>query len=169
MQTSAKLYSLEYSDLKTYTTAILFVIGNVVLPQLCHLIPQGGPTWLPIYFFTLIGAYKYGWRVGLLTATLSPIVNSLLFGMPATDMLPIILFKSIILALTASYCAHRYKRVSLLLFCGVICAYQAIGALGEWAITGSLSRALQDIKIGTPGLLLQLFGGWTFVKYIIKK
>lgn len=169
MQTSAKLYSLEYSDLKTYTTVILFVIGNIVLPQLCHLIPQGGPTWLPIYFFTLIGAYKYGWRVGLLTATLSPIVNSLLFGMPATDMLPIILFKSIILALTASYCAHRYKRVSLLLFCGVICAYQAIGALGEWAITGSLPRALQDIKIGTPGLLLQLFGGWVFVKYIIKK
>ena len=50
--------------------AMLFILGNMVLPQLCHLIPQGGITWLPIYFFTLIGAYKYGWKVGLLTGVL---------------------------------------------------------------------------------------------------
>ena len=86
--TSVKLYSLEYSEAKTYLAAALFLAGNIVLPQLFHTIRLGGPTWLPIYFFTLVGAYKYGWRVGLLTAVLSPLVNSALFGMPAAAALP---------------------------------------------------------------------------------
>ena len=74
--TTVRLYSLGYGQAKTYWTAFLFVAGNVLLPQLCHLFPLGGVRWLPIYFFTLVGAYKYGWRVGLLTAVLSPAVNS---------------------------------------------------------------------------------------------
>ena len=62
METTVKLYTLGYSRVKTYVTALLFVTGNIVLPQLFHLVPQGGVTWLPIYFFTLVGAYKYGWE-----------------------------------------------------------------------------------------------------------
>ena len=83
METSAKLYSLNYSNVKTYLFALLFVAGNIALPQLCHLVPYGGPTLLPIYFFTLIAAYKYGFRVGLLTAVLSPVINHVLFAMPS--------------------------------------------------------------------------------------
>ena len=83
METTVKLYTLGYSRVKTYVTALLFVAGNIVLPQLFHLVPQGGVTWLPIYFFTLVGAYKYGWKAGLLTAVLSPLLNSWWFGMPA--------------------------------------------------------------------------------------
>ena len=96
--TAVKLYSTGYREAKTYLAAALFVAGNIVLPQICHLVPQGGLRWLPIYFFTLVGAYKYGWRVGLLTALLSPVVNSALFGMPAAAMLPVILLKSVLLA-----------------------------------------------------------------------
>ena len=61
--TAVKLYSTGYREAKTYLAAALFVAGNIVLPQICHLVPQGGLRWLPIYFFTLVGAYKYGWRV----------------------------------------------------------------------------------------------------------
>ena len=65
MNSSAvNLYSLNFGELRTYLFATLFVVGNIVLPQVCHLIPQGGFMLLPIYFFTLIAAYKYGVRVG---------------------------------------------------------------------------------------------------------
>ena len=70
--TSVKLYSPHYDSAKTYLVAAAFVFGNILLPQLCHAVPQGGMRLLPIYFFTLVGAYKYGWRAGLLTAVLSP-------------------------------------------------------------------------------------------------
>ena len=113
METTVKLYSLAYNDAKTYLAVSLFVLGNIALPQIFHLIPQGGITWLPIYFFTLVGAYKYGWKVGLLTAVLSPTVNSLLFGMPMSASLPPILLKSILLALFAGLVAARFRKVTV--------------------------------------------------------
>lgn len=47
--TSVKLYSLNYRQAVTYGAALLFVAGNIALPQLCHLVPQGGLILLPIY------------------------------------------------------------------------------------------------------------------------
>lgn len=167
--TTVKLYSLEYNRVKTYWIAALFVAGNILLPQLCHLIPQGGIRWLPIYFFTLIGAYKYGWRVGLLTAIASPLVNSALFGMPPVAGLPAILLKSILLAVAAGYTASHFKKASFGLLTGVVLSYQVVGTLGEWAMKGDFWLAAQDFRIGLPGILLQIIGGWLFINYFIRK
>lgn len=169
MQTTVKLYSLEYSDVKTYLATSLFVLGNIVVPQLFHLVPQGGITWLPIYFFTLIGAYKYGWRVGLLTAIASPLINSLLFGMPLVTGLPAILLKSVLLAVFAGMAATRFKKASLWMLLAVVLAYQVIGTLGEWIMKGDFYLAVQDFRIGVPGMLMQVFGGWGIINYIIHK
>ncbi len=169
MQTTLKLYSLEYKEAKTYLTASLFILGNVIVPQLFHLIPQGGVIWLPIYFFTLVGAYKYGWRVGLLTALASPMVNSLLFGMPPVAGLPAILLKSFLLAAFAGMAAARFKKASLWMLLSVVLAYQVIGTLGEWIMKGDFFLALQDFRIGVPGMLVQVFGGWLFINHIIRK
>lgn len=169
MQTTLKLYSLGYGNVKTYLFAALFVIGNVVMPQLFHQIPQGGITWLPIYFFTLIAAYKYGWRVGLLTAIASPFVNSFFFGMPAAAGLPAIMLKSAVLAVSAGYFANRFHSAALWQLLVVVLAYQTIGTLGEWALKGDLFVALQDFRIGIPGMLLQIVGGWAVINYLIRK
>ncbi len=170
MQTSSiKLYSLNYNDSKTYIAAALFILGNIALPQLCHMVPQGGMILLPIYFFTLIGAYKYGWKVGLMTAVLSPVINHLLFGMPAAAVLAPILVKSTILALTAGYVASHSKKVSIALMAGVVLTYQVAGGLFEWAYTGSFAAAIQDFRLGVPGMLLQIVGGYLFIKYLLKK
>lgn len=166
--TTLKLYSLEYKETKTYIVAALFVLGNLLLPQLCHWIPNGGATLLPIYFFTLVGAYKFGWKVGLLTALLSPSINHILFGMPSLEMLPIIIMKSSLLAIAAGLAAKRYQRVSLLILAAVVLSYQSIGTLGEWVITGSLDNAIQNFRIAIPGMLLQIIGGYLVIKYLLK-
>lgn len=170
MQTThLKLYSLEYNQAKTYLAALLFIVGNIALPQLFHTVQLGGPTWLPIYFFTLVGAYKYGWRVGLLTAIVSPLVNSMLFGMPLVAVLPAILLKSALLSLVAGYAAARFRRASLLLLAGVVLIYQVVGTLGEWAIVGDFYAAAQDFRIGVPGMLFQVVGGWAVINFVIRK
>ena len=170
MQTSSiKLYSLKYNESKTYIAAALFILGNIALPQLCHMVPQGGMILLPIYFFTLIGAYKYGWKVGLMTAILSPVINHLAFGMPAAAVLVPILAKSTILALTAGYVASHSKKVTIGLLAGVVLAYQIAGGAFEWAFTGSFAAAVQDFRLGVPGMLLQIVGGYLFIKYLLKK
>lgn len=169
METTVKLYSLNYNRVQTYLAASLFILGNVALPQLFHLVPQGGMTWLPIYFFTLIGAYKYGWKVGLLTAIASPLINSALFGMPMPAVLPAILLKSILLALIASFTAKRWQRVSIPLLILAVLSYQIAGTLGEWAMSGSFLTATQDFRMGIPGMLVQIFGGYLFIRYLIRK
>ena len=166
MPTTVQLRTLNYNEVKTYGLAALFVLGNLTLPQLFHLVPQGGVTWLPIYFFTLVGAYKYGWKVGLLTALLSPVVNSLLFGMPLPAALPNILLKSVLLAVAAGWTAAHFKKVSIGLLILVVLSYQMVGTLGEWLLVGSFFQALQDFRIGLPGMLLQVFGGWAVIRVV---
>jgi hypothetical protein len=168
METTVKLYSLSYKEVKTYLFALLFIIGNIALPQMCHLIPGGGLAWLPIYFFTLIAAYKYGLRVGLLTAILSPLLNSTLFGMPPVAVLPAILIKSTLLAGTAAYAAHRFQKVSLPAIVGAVLVYQVIGTLIEWAVIQNFAVAIQDFRIGIPGMLVQVFGGYALLRAIAK-
>lgn len=167
--TVIRLYSLSYAKSKTYITAAIFTLCNIALPQLCHLIPNGGQILLPIYFFTLLGAYKYGWRVGLLTALLSPLANSLLFGMPAPSLLPIIMVKSAILALMAGYVAAYTRRVSILSLAIVVFGSQLLSSLFEWAYTGELMKATQDFRMGLAGMLIQIIGVWAMLKYVIKK
>lgn len=169
MNTTVNLYSLSLRESRSLLYAALFVVGNLLLPQLCHLIPQGGLMLLPIYFFTLIGAYKYGWQVGLLTALLSPVLNSALFGMPALAVLPGIMVKSALLALAAAYIAHRHQSVSIALLLAVVLAYQVVGSLVESVMLGSLVLGFQDFRIGIPGMLLQVIGGYLFIKYLLKK
>lgn len=168
MATTTKLYALNFNNTKTYLFAAAFVVGNLLMPQLAHLIPQGGFIFLPIYFFTLIAAYKYGINVGLLTAILSPLANNLLFGMPPSAVLPAIIIKSVILAIAAAVAAKKFGKVSLIGILLAIIAYQLIGTGIEWAMTQNFFVAMQDFRIGFPGMLIQLFGGYVVLKALAK-
>lgn len=159
---------LSVTNYRTYLFAVLFVAGNIILPQLCHLFPDGGKMLLPIYFFTLVGSYKFGLKVGLLTAVLSPLCNHLLFGMPPAGMLPVLLIKSSLLAVAASLLAAKSRKLSLLHLALVVVAYQVAGGVAEWLLAGQFSVALQDFRLGFPGLLFQVFGGWCLLKWMAK-
>ncbi len=168
METPVKLYSLSFANRRTYLFTILFVIGNILFPQLCHLLPVGGPTLLPIYFFTLIAGYKFGFKVGLLTAICSPIINHILFGMPPSAALPAILIKSFILAGMAAIVASRVKKVSFPAILTVVITYQILGTAFEWAISGGFYEAVQDFRIGIPGMLIQWVGGYAVLKLLAR-
>lgn len=168
MANTAQLYAYDFKSIKTYAFATIFIAGNLLLPQLFHAIPNGGPTFLPIYFFTLIAAYKYGIKVGLLTAIFSPLLNSLLFGMPLIAFLPIIMIKSGLLAIAARTAARYYGKVSIAGILLTILAYQFIGSAIEWMMLGDFGLAMQDFKIGFPGMTIQLFGGFIVLKSLSK-
>ena len=58
--------------------------------------------------------------------------------------------------------------VSIVALLGVILAYQVIGTAFEWAICGNFFLAVQDFRIGIPGMLIQWFGGYALLKAISK-
>ena len=160
--TALGLYSLDYSDWRTYKTALFLVIANVIFPQIFHYFGTGA-VWLPIYFFTLIGSYKYGWKVGLLTAIFSPLTSHFLFGMPAGIMLPVVMSRSAVLALVAGVVSAHFQKATLPLFALVVLCSFLLGGIPDLLIRGDLTHAWQTQLAGWPGMLLQIFGGYLVV------
>lgn len=166
METNAKLYSLSYSDSRTYLWATVFVACNVALPQLFHLIPQGGIMFAPLSLVILAAAYKLGWRVALLCAVASPLVNHLLTGMPAQGVMTLMMLKLVLLALLGGTAAQVVCRrrlngwMQLAVLVGVVLTAELAGAAAEWLLTGGVAATVADFTIGWPGLLLQVMGTW---------
>lgn len=166
MEANVRLYALNYDEAKTYLWAMVFVACNLLLPQVFHLIPQGGVIFSPLSLVILAGAYKFGWKTGLLAALASPLVNHAITGMPAWEVMPVMTLKLAVLALVAGLAAQRFKTVSLPLLIGVVLVSLAIGCLGEFILTGGIAATIADFTIGWPGLLLQVFGAWLILKYV---
>ena len=169
MDTTIKLYALSYKQAKTYIITLLFIAGNILLPMLFHAVPQGGKIFLPIYFFTFLGAYKYGLKPALLIAVFSPVVNHFLTGMPPVTSLPDILVKSCLLAFAAAFAAKRYQKLSIPILTGVVVFYQLVGTIFEWIFSGSIYLATQDLRLAIPGMLIQVFGVYLLLKYVLNK
>ena len=164
MTTNATLYTLSFSEVKTYLWALAFIVANMLLPQLFHLIPQGGIIFAPLSFVILAGSYKLGWKTGLLASLASPVVNNLVFGAPVWAVIPVMALKLVFLALIAGLTAQYFKRVTLPLLIGVVLVAELLGGLSELALTGTLTATIADFTIGWPGLVLQIFGTWGLLK-----
>lgn len=167
---TASLASQKYTfgSFRTYLAAIVFLCGNILVPQLCHLIPGGGLIFLPIYFFTLVAAFRCGWKVGLLTAVLSPLVNCLLFGMPPVASLPAILIKSLTLVLAVEIVSRKME-FSILSVAVAVLSYQIVGMAIEFLIDFNFLHAIQDVRIGWPGILIQIVGGYFVIKALSRR
>lgn len=165
METSVRLYTLNFDEVRTYMWAALFVVCNMVLPQVFHLIPQGGIMFAPLSLVILAGAYKLGWKTALLAAVVSPLVNNMVFGMPAWGVLQVMMLKLIVLSLVAGLTAQYFRTMTMPLLVGVVLASEVIGGLVELLLTGGIAATIQDFTIGVPGLLLQVIGTYLIVKH----
>ena len=58
-----------------------------------------------------------------------------------------------------------FQRISLPILLAVVLFYQVAGTLGEWAMVGSFFQAVQDFRIGLPGMAMQVVGGYALIKY----
>jgi hypothetical protein len=150
---------LNPAQARFYLWVSLFTAGNLIFPTLAHTIPHGGPAFLPLYFFTLIAAYRWGIWAGLATAILSPLASTALTGMPPLAIVDTILVKSVLLAVVAAWVAARSKRVSLITLLVVVVTYQLLGGIYEIVRSGQWTAALTDWRFGWPGLLIQVIGG----------
>jgi hypothetical protein len=106
---------------------------------------------------------------GIMTAVLSPLINHLLFGMPPLAVLPVLLFKSVTLAVLAALVASKSQKLTMFLLALVVVGYQVVGGTFEWLYVGEFSAALQDFTLGWPGMSLQLLGGYVALKWMMKK
>ena len=71
-----------------------------------------------------------------------------------------------LLAMVAGLTAQHFKKATLPLIIGVVLAAEALGGLGELALTGGIAATVQDFTVGYPGLLLQVIGTYLICKYV---
>lgn len=166
--TTVKLHSLRYADARTYLAAALFVAGNLALPQLCHAVhmaaPRGcrsissrssGPT-------STAGASAAD-RPRVAAAELRPLryaaagdASRHRAQIPAAGRSRRLCRRTLPPRLAA---AARGRRARL-------SGRRLAGRMGPH---GSLLAAAQDFRIGLPGMLLQIFGGWAVIHLVIRR
>ncbi len=151
---------LRFNHVRLYSTAVIFSALTIVTPYILHQFHIAGQVLLPMYFFVLIAAYKYGWRAGMVTACIAPLVSYALTGMPIVPILYFVIAKGTVLAIVTGLISQRIHRVSVVALLGVISVYQLFGIALVFGITQNWTKALLDIQMGWPGLLLQIIGGY---------
>jgi hypothetical protein len=160
--------ALSLRDLRLYGLVAVFAVGNLLLPMAVHSLPQGGLIFLPIFFCTLLAAYRFGLAAGVLTAAASPVLNHALTGMPPVEMLVPVLAKSLLLAGFGAVLARRTGRLNpwwLLLAAG---AMQAAGFGIDIARGAGSTAAFEALRLGVPGVLLMGFGGYAVLRLMTR-
>lgn len=139
--------TLSFTNVKLYIASIALATANVLAPIVLHQFGQTGQVLLPIYFFSLVAGLKFGWRCGLITALLSPMVSFWLTAMPARPIIGLVIVKSIMLGTISGLLAQRSKNTFWVSLLTVVITQVSVGAL---------SQNFTDITIGYPGLALQV-------------
>ena len=154
------------AELKTYILSVGLIAGSILFPYVLHHFYLAGEIFLPIYFFVLIGAYKFGWKVGVITGIFSPLASFALTGMPMLAILPSVIIKGILLAIVAGFFTRNYGKLSLLNLSLIVVSYQVAGFLIVYALTHNFALSVADLVLGYPGLIIEIIGGYVLLKFI---
>ena len=87
--------------------------------------------------------------------------------MPPVASLPAILIKSITLVAAIALISKKMPFSFLSVVLAVL-AYQLVGMTVEFLMDFNLMHALQDVRIGWPGILIQIVGGYFVIKALEK-
>ena len=150
---------------KTVLTALCVAIG-VVLPLAFHSIPNAGSIFLPMHIPVLLCGLLCGWQYGLVCGVLTPLVASLVTGMPPMAYLPAMLAELAVYGLISGL-AMRFIRtgktvldVYLSLIAAMLLGRAAYGALnalvfraGAYSLPIWLSAAFVTCL---PGIAIQV-------------
>lgn len=93
---------------KMVETALCVAIG-LTLPLALHSIPSAGSIFLPMHIPILLCGLLCGWSWGLACGVITPVLSSLIFGMPPTAILPGMVLELAIYGLMTGLLYHKLK------------------------------------------------------------
>lgn len=142
----------------------LFLALGVILPQLFHFlpIPEAGRIMLPMHIPAILAGYFLGSKPGMLVGFLSPVLSSLMFGMPAVLIMPIMAVELLVYGLAAGILGKKIKNTYLSLILVMISGRIASGLMyvifiNILGITKlNMAMFIGSLSTGLPGIVLQL-------------
>jgi hypothetical protein len=150
--------TLKLTKTKEAVFATVFTALAVYAPILIHYFAgvDGGRTFLPMPFFVLLAGLIFGWRVGLATAVMSPIVSYLISGMPIANILPFVTVQLAAFGIASGFLREKFN-VFVSVLGSIISGWLAIGiALFFFSSMSTVGYVSSGIRSGAIGLILQL-------------
>jgi hypothetical protein len=161
---------LKFTDIRSYVFTAVFVLLSVLVPYVFHQFHLAGPTYLPMHIFVLAAGLLFGWRAGLVVGLATPLTSFAITGMPVAAILPQIVVELAAYGLLAGIMREKARlpviwsllaamiggRLAMLVAVSVISFVlgQSNSPLGTEA--GSLFVLISAVKLGWPGILIQL-------------
>lgn len=89
----------------------LFIACGLLLPMAFHSFGMGGRTFLPMHIPVFMGGLLLGWLPGLIIGALTPLLSSLLTGMPPLiPSLPMMIVELALFGLVTGYLYHDKRK-----------------------------------------------------------
>ncbi|HIE18027.1 MAG TPA: ECF transporter S component [Dehalococcoidia bacterium] len=161
---------LKYTDARSYIFTAVFVALAVLVPWVCHQFHLAGATFLPMHVFVMIAGLMFGWRAGVATGLLTPLISYLTSGMPVLSILPQITVEISTYGLVAGALRERYHLRTLWALLGAMVGGRLVllaTIVIVYLITGESHSPLGQetspflafwaaVKQGWPGIVIQL-------------
>ncbi|WP_425059972.1 hypothetical protein SCACP_06060 [Sporomusa carbonis] len=151
----------------------MFIALGVVLPLAFHLAGAGGSVFLPMHIPVLMAGLLLGSQGGLAAGALTPVLSSLLTGMPPLlPVLPIMVVELGVYGLSAGYLYQKRNVPLVWSLVGAMLTGRLAAGLAVAAIGGLLQIKIQPLayllgvfSTGLPGMAIQLI----FIPLLVKK
>lgn len=164
------LQALQSTKAKYIVGTILLSGMGITLPRIFHVLAgtSAGVTFLPMHIAVLIAALTFGITSSTVVAGSSIIGSYLLTGMPSLARLPYMLIELVIYAILLSVLNKKFNSylsliVTIILgrvvYAGILAVAINVLGLPTYGIS-----VIESIKVGLPGIIIQLF----FVPFIAK-
>ena len=149
---------------KLVGTALCIAIG-IALPIAFHSIPNAGRIFLPMHISILLCGIVCGLPYGVACGAVTPLLSSLLTGMPPAAMLPSMLCELAVYGLVSSLLMRLpvkklYARASIALVGAMLAGRVVLGVLNALIFNaGSYSLSIwltSSFVTALPGIIIQL-------------
>ena len=154
------------SSIKKMVLTALFIALGIVLPMAFHSIPNAGSIFLPMHIPVLICGLVCGFPYGLICGIGTPLLSSLLTGMPPAAFLPSMLCELAMYGFVASMIMHfiriknKYVQVYVALIGAMIAGRVVYGILnalifraGNYSLQVWMTSAFVT---ALPGVVIQI-------------
>lgn len=155
---------MSLQNTKHMVLTALFIAAGLILPVFFHMVSMSGAIFLPMHIPVLLGGLFLGWRSGLIIGAVTPLLSSLLTGMPPLlPMAPMMAAELGLYGLTGGY-LYRSRRFPLP---AALLLAMLAGRLGTAAMVGLFAESLgihaaplvyigASLLKGLPGIVIQL-------------
>lgn len=143
------------------TQTVVILAATMILPLLIHLLPNingniSGAVLLPIFFAPMIATFIYKKHVAILAGIFAPLLNFLIMGRPAPEMVITLGFEVVafvlILGLLKNLNAIRYIAAPLAYLISSVIVVLSLSVIGT--LVNPLSFWMNSTIVAFPGIIL---------------